>query len=791
MVFLGLGIVAMITIVLTLGGEDQVAIARMMAREADALETEGEIGEALAKLEDMRARYPETPAAEAAPPAIARLEERLEQHREGVTRLAMVLRDSQIGSLGMMEARLREVGGRYSPGVRPSDIAAKIDEARRVFADRASRHVAGIRTQALALLASHAYGKALGLLSDAEASGRVSGQAVVKLAAVREMVNRRARQQFGDLLRTVKSMTAPRALMALNQAAMHFHGTPHAGELRARASLLEADIARAKDAVIVAAEDDSEPKPAAAPEEDLLRALSRAEHLVSRRAYAAAVPAFEEALGHAGVGDREQLERRIVRVRAMADVVDAIINAVKTEPGAFRQFRLGSTLVGRVTSATRERVTLTLPGAEVRWNWARLTPERFRRLAIRSGLEGRASVEAGTVLIDMGAPELALGLLARRFDKEINLRARLQDLAAEARGLDSVPPGGFHVRDGKLLTTEEFEEAVLVAKLDGLEAAVRDAGPSLWMADADALRGLGERGNDRLAAALEARLGSFAESLEAVPALSKKRVGALRQRLLADLKVRRRAALTLIFDTVRYKYPYGPNKKAVQAEVDGLVAKVSEIWATPSARLVADDAELTALLTDARSVATALESMGKEVAGPEKLLRLIDERIDMRHFDGGAGVVEHWKAVIAHNDGLLADGHMTQPERDCYTGTNEYRVMMGLRAVMGDPALIRCARGHSQEMKDLGYFNHSSPTPGRRSPGQRAKLAGWGGGVSENIARGRADGFAVVRQWRGSSGHHRNILGRGHTHLGAGKSKEGSFWTQNFGRGRSRPPRKK
>jgi uncharacterized protein YkwD len=107
---------------------------------------------------------------------------------------------------------------------------------------------------------------------------------------------------------------------------------------------------------------------------------------------------------------------------------------------------------------------------------------------------------------------------------------------------------------------------------------------------------------------------------------------------------------------------------------------------------------------------------------------------------------------------------------------------------MADVRLVRCARGHSQEMSDLHYFDHKSPTAGHESPGDRARLEGWTSGVSENIARGQKTAEAAMSSWRHSSGHHRNILGRGWTHLGVGLSADGLFWTQNFSTGNPNPP---
>jgi uncharacterized protein YkwD len=83
-------------------------------------------------------------------------------------------------------------------------------------------------------------------------------------------------------------------------------------------------------------------------------------------------------------------------------------------------------------------------------------------------------------------------------------------------------------------------------------------------------------------------------------------------------------------------------------------------------------------------------------------------------------------------------------------------------------------------MSKLGYFSHRSPTPGRHTPFDRMKLAGYGFGVSENIAlSGSAAG--AHEAWCHSSGHHRNLLSPSHTEFGIGAV--GRYWVQNFGQG--------
>ena len=485
------------------------------------------------------------------------------------------------------------------------------------------------------------------------------------------------------------------------------------------------------------------------------------------------------------------MQKRLGRLQAMASCLDGLIERIGQQPGAFRRFKIGSTVFGNVVDATRDRVEIRLgPGARVRWDWARLSSERLERLLIRAGLTGEAGVEAATVLLDMGDPPRALKVLADRFEREPGLRSRVEELICEARGMKTLPAGGFHLHDGRLMTGAERDEAVLVAKLAKFGKLIIDAEPGQWSQPADSLRALGARGDEQLQAALTARIGAFKEKLDNVRILKRKNLGQLRAEMFAELGERRKVALALIFDKKKYPYPYAPNQKEVQAEVDGFVARCAAIWETPSAWVLEKEPALKILLDDAQSVAEAVAALGGKVDAPAALLKRIDERIDMRHYDGGKSIVSHWKSVIEHNDAMLADGIISQPERDCYSGTNQYRVMMGMKAVMADESLVKCARGHSTEMLVKGYFSHTSPTPGRESPGKRARLAGWGGSVSENIARGRADGFQVVRQWCHSSGHHRNILGRRWTHLGAGKAEAGAFWTQNFGTGRSKPPKR-
>lgn len=110
---------------------------------------------------------------------------------------------------------------------------------------------------------------------------------------------------------------------------------------------------------------------------------------------------------------------------------------------------------------------------------------------------------------------------------------------------------------------------------------------------------------------------------------------------------------------------------------------------------------------------------------------------------------------------------------------NEARAENGLSALKPNWELSRVARYKSQDMKDKGYFSHSSPTYGSpftmmKNFGIRYRSAG------ENIAMGQRTPEAVVNAWMHSSGHRANILSTSFTEIGVGYVADGNYWTQMF-----------
>lgn len=127
----------------------------------------------------------------------------------------------------------------------------------------------------------------------------------------------------------------------------------------------------------------------------------------------------------------------------------------------------------------------------------------------------------------------------------------------------------------------------------------------------------------------------------------------------------------------------------------------------------------------------------------------------------------------------VTDTAVTDYEREVIRLVNDIRRQNGLPELQYDWELCRVARIKSQDMKDSGYFSHTSPTYG--SPFQMMKSFGIKyRSAGENIARGQSTPEAVVNAWMSSSGHRANILNSSYTHIGVGFVSGGNYWTQMF-----------
>lgn len=108
---------------------------------------------------------------------------------------------------------------------------------------------------------------------------------------------------------------------------------------------------------------------------------------------------------------------------------------------------------------------------------------------------------------------------------------------------------------------------------------------------------------------------------------------------------------------------------------------------------------------------------------------------------------------------------------------NQERQKAGVAPLKVDLELSRVARIKSQDMRDKGYFSHTSPTYGSpfdmmKSFGITYRTAG------ENIAK-HSSVESAMAGFMNSEGHRKNILNPSFTHIGVGIV-DGRYYTQMF-----------
>lgn len=118
-------------------------------------------------------------------------------------------------------------------------------------------------------------------------------------------------------------------------------------------------------------------------------------------------------------------------------------------------------------------------------------------------------------------------------------------------------------------------------------------------------------------------------------------------------------------------------------------------------------------------------------------------------------------------------------EQEVVDLVNEIRAQYGLQALEISETLCDGARLKSQDMRDNGYFDHTSPTYGTPFEMMRALGISYSA-AGENIAMGQSTPEAVVNAWMNSEGHRANILSTSYTQIGVGYVADGSYWTQWF-----------
>jgi len=558
-----------------------------------------------------------------------------------------------------------------------------------------------------------------------------------------------------------------------------FRGTRHSFEIRQKIELLEV-MGRPEVVEAEAVERVVDRR------EEFLRSAETAESLVRSRRYGEAVRVLEEAAAAAPFEDlKAEFTARAAELEDYAELFREMRDQIAAHPERFRRVDLGNGFRANAVAASDTELTVEIRGAESRLPFARMAGSRIVGILERLRLDAPGRLRLARFALEAGEAAVGHEAITAAVKADASLEPKAFALLARVRGIE-VPDGGFVLYGDRWMTPTERDAAVLADRIADAEKRARSPDERKREEGLAELRELGAPAEKALVRALEWQREAAVAELIDLPAL---KGSSTKAALHAEIEKRRKAALTLIFDTEKYPYPYGPNQNVVQAEVDGLVERVAVIWERPIAWLMERSENVRDLYSRAEEYSLELAALGHDPeVSFEDLVARLNEAVSIRRFapSGTAKSALEWNdQVLEYN--RLVDMGLDDEERACVLAVNEYRMMMGRRCVKWNEELLKAARGHSKHMSDHVDFAHDVPARFQgpehdavRTPQKRAQRAGYGGGVSENIARGSQTGRGSFLQWKGSSGHHRNLLGRGHTEVGVGR--HGDWWTQNFGR---------
>lgn len=146
-------------------------------------------------------------------------------------------------------------------------------------------------------------------------------------------------------------------------------------------------------------------------------------------------------------------------------------------------------------------------------------------------------------------------------------------------------------------------------------------------------------------------------------------------------------------------------------------------------------------------------------------------------FLAGTGLGLGYPRAMPHSS-TLPSAH-PEAVAEIIRATNQIRQRTGAGPLLDVPYLADAATAHSQEMLELSYFSHTSPTPGMAKPKDRVQaFGGWDTKVGENIYRASGISSAelaqrVVAAWEKSPSHYQNLVNPEFNSVGVGIAVKG------------------
>ncbi|MBM4016513.1 MAG: CAP domain-containing protein, partial [Planctomycetes bacterium] len=549
----------------------------------------------------------------------------------------------------------------------------------------------------------------------------------------------------------------------------------------------------------------AEPPEAARPGAAAAAAIEQARALLVAGDFAAARDLLDTALvGASDPAVKQEIAREHERAARPAKLAQRVVELLAQKLPGNCDVTLRGGRKARVTGSDGQQLMLQAGGSTFTAAPGELAATALLELSGRLPLQAEEQLDRAFLALATGDDKAFFGAIGKAADGAA-AKGSIDSALAYQRRLDRVPARGFvRVADG-WRTWEERAREELAAELKAALATVLDR-----KGDPSAVRlRFMELAAAAPADALEqvrARRSELKRAFEQAP--DQARIAKLAEKA-EQLAAARQHALELIFDEVKYFYPYRPpavaperamEYAAAQQEVDRRVNAVRELWGReeavppePPEPHVPLTSGFMATLEELKLLRSLLVDLGAANDDDDRALRLAwalptrTKTLHVRNFARDeferARLDEDLRVATLNASQVVRDDGPSREEYEQVRVTNQYRAMLGRRMLAHNDKLWEASDSHSRWMAKTGRLSHfEDDDPERASPEQRMRLAGYTSGAGENCAVGSSGPLEVLIGWCHSSGHHRNLLYDSHTEMGAGQS--GSYWTQCFGGGR-------
>ena len=142
---------------------------------------------------------------------------------------------------------------------------------------------------------------------------------------------------------------------------------------------------------------------------------------------------------------------------------------------------------------------------------------------------------------------------------------------------------------------------------------------------------------------------------------------------------------------------------------------------------------------------------------------------------------------VVERESVAAGGYSPDKQERAFLDLiNAYRRKNGAGKLTLQNQLGQAADHHSEDMASKNYFSHKlSNGDSPEENIERFGYTNWSS-IGENIAAGQETAKAVMKAWKSSREHDRNMRNKNFTEIGIGRaydrrSKYGWYWTTTFG----------